>query len=215
MPLRTYLDCVNEVLQFGFNDGPQVNRARVGNWINECQFQVARQVEGPEFQVNYTLPLIPGTYVYAVPADLTRIQDIAYPILSMRLRPVDLQDFDMGNVTNVSGPPATYTLDQSNLFFYPNPNSVDPVIIRYIQQPATLVNDTDVPQLNPNYLHLLVMYAVVRGFEGEDDYEAAQYFATRYKADLADYASDVQWRVVDRPRQVDGTWAGGVSPSNW
>ena len=206
MPLATFVDIQNEVLQFGFNDGPQVNRARVKNWINEAQFQIAREVEGPEFQVNYQLTMVSGTFSYPLPADLARIQDVVYPLLSTRLRPVDIQNFDMAAVAQVSGPPATYTLDQGNLFLFPNPSTADQLTVRYIQVPATLVNDTDVPQLTPNYLHLLVDYAVQRAFEGEDDYEAAQYFGGRYQKDLAAYATDVQWRTVDRPRQVEGTW---------
>lgn len=216
MPLATFVDVVNEVLSFGFNDGPQVNRGRVQNWVNEALFQIAREVEGPEFQANTTLTLIPGTYSYPLPTNFARMQDIAYPAMSTRLRPVDLQDFDMADVSQVSGPPSNYTLDQSNLLIFPNPQAADQLILRYIQIPPVLVNDTDVPALTQNYLHLLVDYAVQRGFEAEDDYEAAQYFGTRYTKDLAAYASDVQWRNVDRPRQVDGTWSyGSVSRSEW
>lgn len=217
MPLATFVDIQNEVLNFGFNDGPQVNRTRVKNWINEAQYRVARQVEGPEFQQNYTITLIPGQYIYPLPSDFLRAQDVAYPNMSTRLRPVDIQDFDMANVGQVSGPPSTYTLDQSNMWLFPNPqNAGDTIILRYIQRPPVLVNDTDVPQLNSDYYQLLVNYAVVKGFEGEDDYEAAQYWTTRFNADLALYQADVQWRHVDRPRQVDGTWSyGSVSRSEW
>jgi hypothetical protein len=216
MPLATFVDVVNETLNFGFNDGPQVNRGRIQNWVNEAQRQIARQIEGPEFQTNLPIVLIPNTYSYALPADFLRVQDIAYPALSTRLRPVDLGDFDMANVAQVAGPPSTYTLDQSNLFLFPNPSAADTLTMRYLARPATLVNDSDVPTLNSDYLHLLVMYAVTRGFEGEDDIEMAQYYMQRYKSDLANYASDVQWRDVDRPRQVDGTWSSGsVSSSAW
>jgi hypothetical protein len=204
--LVTYVDIVNEVLNYGLNDGPQVNRARIQQWVNEGQFQIARQVEGPEFQQNQTIQMISGTYIYALPAGFARVQDLSYPALSYRLAPVDIQDFDMINVANVSGPPSRYALDQGNLLLAPNPNSTDTLMLRYIGIPATLVNDTDIPALNPNYLHLLVNYALFRAFDAEDDYEAKQNFLTQYKNDLADYASDVQWRDVDRPMVVDGCW---------
>lgn len=216
MALTTFVDVVNEVLNFGFNDGPQVNRARVQNWVNEAQTQIARQVEGSEFQSTETITLVPSTYSYALPSDFARMLDVQYPVLNTRLVWVDPQDYDMSNVTQVFGPPATYTLYQSNLLLFPNPTHADDIVLRYMKVPATLVNDSDVPELNSNYLHLLVRYAAIRAFEAEDDYEAAQYFQGVYEKQLDQYASDVQLREVDRPRQIDGTWSfGSVSRSPW
>src|SRR5581483_8476439 len=156
-------------------------------WINEAEFQIAREVEGPEFQQNYTLTLVVGTYVYPLPTNFVRMQDIAYPLMNTRLRPVDIQDFDMSSVSYVTGPPAIYTFDQGNLLLFPNPTSADQLTLRYIKVPSPMVNDSDTPTLAVNYLHLLVDYAVTRAFEAEDDYEAAQYFNARYVSDLAKY----------------------------
>lgn len=211
MPLKTFLDVVNETLNFGFNDGPQVNRARVGMWVNDAQRELARQVEGPEFQQTETITMIPGVYKYALPADFLRVQDIVYELLSTRLRPVDQQQFDVTAPALVSAPPQIYTLYQGQLWLYPGPNSSDPLLIRYFKLPPTLENDTDVPLLNNSYLHLLVDYAVARAYEAEDDIEMAQYWTGKYEKDRDDYASDAQFRSVDRPIQVTGTWGGAGS----
>lgn len=207
--LQTFLDLQNEVLNYGFNDGPQVYRSRIKQWLNEAEFQIARQVEGPEFQQNATIQLVVNQYIYPLPSGFARTQDISYPLMNMRLEPVDIQDFDMTSVTYVSGPPQKYSLDQGNLLLFPNPVTADQLIMRYIAVPTPMVNDTDTPTLTNNYLHLLVGYAIRKAFEAEDDYEAAQYFEAQYIKDLANYASDVQWREIDRPRQVDGTWSSG------
>lgn len=197
----------NEVLNFGFNDGPQVNRGRIKAWINQAQQRIARQVEGPEFQVNYSIPIVAGQQSYALPADFARVQDITSPIYGFRLQGVDIQNFDVVNYSNaVQTTPRQYTLNQQNVMFWPVPAYPDPLLMRYIAVPPTLVNDSDVPVLNPNYLDLLVNYSLNRAFAGEDDYEAAQFFQTQYKSDLQEYASDVQNRSVDRPRIIDGTW---------
>lgn len=206
--MRTFGDVVGEVLNFGFNDGPQVNRGRIEGWVNEAQRQLAREVEAPEFQETETILMVPGTYTYTLPADFLRVQDIAYPLLATRLKPVDQQQFDLTAPSQVAGPPVLYTLYQEQLWLYPAPNSNDTLLMRYMQLPPTLVAEGDVPALNSNYLHLLVDYALVRAFESEDDYEAAQYFQGRYEKDRDAYASDVQDRIVDRPRQVTGTWGG-------
>lgn len=206
MALVTYLDVVNEILSYGFNDGPQVNRQRAENWVNEAQHLIARQVEGPEFQKNVPVQLVVNQYIYALPADFARVQDVIYPAMSTRLEPTDIQDFDVTDVTQVLGPPSRYALDQGNLFLFPNPQAADILTMRYIAVPPTLVNDTDVPVLNPNYLHLLVRYGLIRAFEAEDDYEASQQFQTVWEKQLDAYATDVQWRDADRPRLVAGTW---------
>lgn len=208
--LETYSDVVDEVLNFGFNDGPQVNRERIKKWVNEGQFQIARQVEAPEFQATEVVTLEQGVYQYSLPEDFLRLQDIYYPELVTRLRPIDLQQFDMAAPKKFEGPPETYTIyKQSELWLFPTPNnSTDTLEVRYIRRPTILVADADVPTLNKDYLHLLVGYAKARAFEAEDDLEAAQAHINRYKQDLDSYASDVQWRVADRPRTLDGSWSG-------
>jgi hypothetical protein len=206
--LESYVDVVNEVLNFGFNDGPQVNRKRIERWVNEAQFQIAREVEGSEFQETQVINMIQGTYRYALPEGFLRTQDIYYPFLSTRLRIFDIQDFDMIN-NEVQGPPALYTLYQQELWLFPTPNSNEELRHRYLKRPPQLIAEADIPTLNKDYLHLLVGYAVTRAFEAEDDLEAATAHKTRYKEDLDAYATDVQWRIVDRPRVINGTWAGG------
>lgn len=206
--LPNFLALQNEVLNYGFNDGPQVYRGRIKNWLNEGQHRVARQIEGSEFQVQLALQLVPGIYQYNLPSDFLRLQDVTYPVLATRLRVADLQQFDMTNPL-VSGPPGMYLLYQRQIWLFPNPNQADTLLLHYLQNPPDMVNDTDVPQLNPNYYDLLVTYAVIKAFEAEDDYEAAQYFQGKWQRDLAAYATDVQNQSIDRPRQIDGTWAGG------
>jgi hypothetical protein len=207
--LETYGDIVKEVLEFGFNDGPQVNKARIERWVNEGQFQIARQVDAPEFQETESLKLEKGKFKYALPSEFLRMQDIYYPEIVTRLRPMDLQQFDVVGQGKFEGPPEMYTIYKSELWLFPTPNnSTDLLEVRYIKQPAVLKEEGDKPALNSRYLHLLVGYAVVRAFEAEDDAEQAQAHLGRFTKDLAAYATDVQRRIIDRPRQVDGSWQG-------
>lgn len=211
MPLETFGDLVTETLNFGFNDGPQVNRKRIENWVNEAQFQVAREVEAPEFQETEVLTLKKGTYQYPLPASFLRIQDIYYPEIVTRLRPMDLQQFDIVGKGKFEGPPEMYTLYKEELWLFPTPNnSSDTLEVRYIKNPPALKEEGERPVMNRNYLHVLVQYAVVRAYEAEDDQEMAQAHTNRYQKDLAAYATDVQNRIVDRPRTVDGAWQGST-----
>lgn len=210
--LETFGDVVNETLNFGFADGPQVNRGRIQKWVNEAQFQIARQTEASEFQATETISLVKGTFKYQLPAQFLRVQDVVYPEMRLRLKPVDLQDFDTTTPGVVEGPPAIYTLYGTELWVFPAPNATGETLeLRYIKRPTVLVADGDIPTLNKDYLHLLVEYALGRAFEAEDDPESAQAHIGRYKTDLAAFATDMQYQIVDRPRVVAGTWGGGYS----
>jgi hypothetical protein len=209
--LETYSDVVNEVLNFGFNDGPQVNRERIKKWVNEALQQVAREVDAPEFQTTETITMQQGVYKYPLPTGLSRVQDIYYPELQKRLRPVDQQQFDTTAPKLIEGPPTIYTLYGTELWVFPAPNATgEELELRYFADPATLVADSDIPGMNSSYLHLLVEYALGRAFEAEDDQEAAQAHINRYKSDLAAFATAIQWRIGDRPRVVDGSWSSGA-----
>lgn len=210
MPLSTFGDVISEVLQFGFNDGPQVNRKRIENWINQAQFQIAREVEAPEFQETATVVLTQGVFKYPLPANFLRTQDIYYPNLLLRLKMCDLQQFDQTG--EIFGPPGMYTLYAKELWLFPTPNETgEELEHRYIKNAPVLVNESDVPLLNANYLHLLVDYAVERAYRAEDDLEMAAAHRTLYKEDLDAYATDVQQRFADRPHIISGTWAEGSS----
>jgi hypothetical protein len=209
--LETFGDCVNEVLSFGFNDGPQVNKGRIERWINEAQNQIARQVEAPEFQVTEDMKLKQGAWKYPLPAGFLRMQDIYYPEMLTRLMPIDIQQFDLTAQQKLEGPPICYTIYATELWLFPTPNnSSDELELRFLRRPASLVNEGDKPTLNGDYLHLLVDYALGRAFKAEDDEESAQAHITQYKADLDAYATDVQNRMVDRPRILDGTWGSST-----
>jgi hypothetical protein len=206
--IENFGEVVAEVLNYGFNDGPQVNRKRIEQWVNEGQKMVAREVEAPEFQTTEVLKMIQGTWKYPLPADFLRMQDIYYPELVARLKPLDLQQFDMSAPAKFEGPPEMYTLYANELWLFPTPNSTELLEVRYIKTAPVLKTEAEIPLLDKDYLHLLVDYAAERAFKAEDDIEAAQAHRTRWKEDLDNYATDKQRRDVDRPRTLDGSWTG-------
>jgi hypothetical protein len=202
---------VNEVLNFGFNDGPQVNKGRIEGWINEGQQVIARKVDAPEFEKSKELTLVQNQYKYDLPEDFLRMEVVYSPELVTRLQMIDLQQFDsMGHgeagVARVVAPPMYYTLYGKELWVFPIPPNGEVIELRYIAKPVYMTTATAIPTLNTDYWHLLVKWGIIRAFEAEDDFELASQHMTRFKADLDDYASDVQHRMDDRPLIVDGTW---------
>lgn len=210
---KNFLGMQNEVLNYGFNDGPQVNRERVKAWLNEAQFQIAREVEAPEFQSTQTIVTEAGIFKYPLPELFLRTQDVYFPELLSRLRMVDLQQFDQ--LGNFEAAPNAYTLYGKELWLFPTPNESGLELEhRFIHNPPWMTEDDDVPELNQNYWHLLIRYAVAEAFLAEDDFEAAAQHRQVFERKLDAFASDVQERFVDRPRVIEGTWGmgNGYSP---
>ncbi len=213
--LETFGDVVNEVLNYGLNDGPQVNRNRIEKWVNEGQKVIARKIEAPEFQALESKALTKGTYQYSLPTGFLRMESIYAPALSVRLRPVDQQSFDRNNPV-IEGIPLIYTIRENQLWVFPTPGETsgtgteEGLKLRYYRAPTTLKAEADIPTVNAEYLHILVDYALWRAFGAEDDSEQAQFHEGVYKRTLDEYATDVQRRHVDRPQTVDGTWGSGV-----
>src|ERR1022692_2388087 len=119
--LKNFLGVTDAVLQFGFEDGPMVNRGRIEGWVNEGLFQIAREVEAPEFQEKETYMTQVGVWEYPLPCDFLRTQDVWYPERSIRLKPVDLLQFNMMSPQNVQGIAQTYALYQNLLLIFPSP----------------------------------------------------------------------------------------------
>src|SRR5271154_668058 len=212
--MKTFADCVNETLRYGFTDGPMVNKSRIEEWVNEAQLQVARNVDSMEFQAVEEKTMTVGQYKLSLPTGFIRMASILYPLVAVRLKPVDLQTFDsmmsareaaLNEGTGIEGPPVAYTIFNNELWLFPTPSSADKLELRYYKKPARLTG-VEVPALAEDYLHLLVDYALWRAYRAEDDPEMANAHQQQYEKDLMKYAADVQNIQDDRPFQLSGTW---------
>jgi len=204
--MKTFSDIIQETLRYGFSDGPQVNEARIKDWINEAQRMVATNTVAKEFEAAGTIALTVGKYKYTLPTDFDMIESVFDPESTLRLRPVDLQTFDANNI-EVQGIPTVYTLWAKEIWVYPLPSTAHNLELRYIKEPKTLVAGTDVPDMDPDYLHLLVDYALARAYRSEDDLEAANQHQATFDRDVGKYAAAVQHRIIDKPQQLLGTWS--------
>lgn len=205
--MKTYGEVVAEVLRYGFDDGPQVNKARIEQWVNEAQLQVARHADAaPEFEETEEKAMTVGTYKYAQPSECLALMSIAYPAAERRLKPVDLQTFDTYSVGEINAPPLLYTTFKTEFWLFPIPTSADKLQIRYVKRPPRMTAEANTPVLAEDYLHLLVDYTLARAYRAEDDKEGAAEHQQQYERDLAKYLVDVRHQQDDRPKQLQGTW---------
>ena len=210
---KTFEEVVSETLRYGFTDGPLVNKERIESWVNEAQLQVARNADSMVFQATEEKHMVSGEYRAALPTNFLRMASILYPLVAVRLKPVNLQTFDSmmsakesSQGTGIEGPPVAYTIFKKELWLFPTPQNPDALELRYYVKPARLTG-TETPTLEEDYLHLLVDYAAWRAYRAEDDPEMASTHQQQYEKDLAKYQADVQNLQDDRPQQLQGTWA--------
>lgn len=156
--------------------------------------------------------MVSGEYKAALPSNFLRMASILYPLVAVRLKPVDLQTFDSmmsakeaSQGTGIEGPPVAYTIFNKELWLFPTPQNPDKLELRYYKKPARLTG-TEVPVLEEDYLHLLVDYALWRAYRAEDDPEMANAHEQQWEKDLSKYRADVQNLQDDRPKQLQGTW---------
>src|SRR6266849_2747482 len=136
--MKTFEDVTNEVLRYGFTDGPLVNRSRIEEWVNEAQLQVARNTDSMVFQATEEKAMVRGEYKMALPTNFLRMASILYPLVAVRLKPVDLQTFDSmmsakeaSSGTGIEGPPVAYTIFNKELWLFPTPQNPDKLELRY------------------------------------------------------------------------------------
>lgn len=90
---------------------------------------------------------------------------------------VEYEDFDlvMPNQNNVGNTaPAYWRVFNKEINVYPNTDKVYDLRLKYVKEPAELINDTDVPEVPEAFGELLVLAAYKRALEHNDDYDQAQ-----------------------------------------
>lgn len=209
--MSTLIQLRTDVLLQGFE------QTRLGSVIdaklNEGLQRVARRLLIRFEEVDYAISTVASTATYAIPSDLLRVRSVRDTTTPRQLSVVDVTDMD--SYVASSGRPRIYAIDASNLRFYPTPDAVYSMSLRYWKNPATLVNDTDIPGIPADYHDLLATWAKARLYEYEDDVSMAQYFQAKFTTDLNAAAADLQNQDVeatqvpsmwDADRRASGTW---------
>jgi hypothetical protein len=205
--VSTFLDIQNEVLAYGF-DATQY-RARVKNWINEGQQQIARQLELFDLFTQTTVATVVGTTTYTLPTDFVRLDSVIDAALPNTLEVIPLADAIESNANGAyTGRPLFYAIGPApnSIVLSPVPDAVYTLTLEYYKRPTDLSNDTDVSTLPADYHWLMTTYALQRAYRAEDDVQMAQFYTAEYKAGIQQLGTDRQYLADDSPRIIPGTW---------
>lgn len=136
--------------------------AELNDYLNQAIQFLGTQMEWPF--VTSTATAIQSQELYAVPDDFIALVEAYFDNTKLLI----LERDDMSGVSTSwqedpdGKPRIAYRADQSTIGLYPAPDSVNAgltIQMQYIQIPATLTQDTDVPNLHAAYQICLPFYA--------------------------------------------------------
>jgi hypothetical protein len=179
--------------------------------INQGQEYICAQTDFRELASSETITLVAGQEAYDLPTDyqrnytvlLTNTDGSKTALLSTEKQPFD-------PLAPSSGCPTRYSIQGSQIKFYPVPDTAGTVTLNYYAKPPTLgVNDS--PVIPDQYEYLLVHYALKFCYERENDYNSAAYHWGQFQEGLMKCRGEVQHDTNDysQPRVIgdDGTQA--------
>lgn len=207
---RTFLDIVNEALGDDFD--ATTWRARAQQYVNEAVHRVARRAHIPALEQTQTITTVNGTSTYALDSDAVRILSISNTDDRDPLTEVDISDIDDFDAS--SGKPQAVALSVNQFVFWPTPDGAYNLQVRYLGDPVFSADTDTTTSIGwpDDYADLLVTYARMRLFRGQDDFDAAGQYRGEFEAELLRLKSDLHRQSPRRVRRV-GDRRLGTSPS--
>lgn len=165
-------------------DDTSYDTAIVDRFINDAQRSIFNQYELPFTEKVFAGILPDGGYIFTFPTDyqMTQALKITDPTRNVR----DITDlylpFRQFNraypvpLNNPEGPPTAWTLHGNKLYLNQPTDQAYTLELYYIKKPATLANDTDVPELPSEWEELLVLGAYYRVLERNEDFDLASFY---------------------------------------
>lgn len=197
---RTYKQLQDEVLTYQFAEGKY--RPLVKTWLNDAQRIAVIQSEMRTMRTSAAYTTEVGESALELPSNFSRIYEIRDTSTGIQLVPMDLDEVD--TLPSTRGRPNIYTSDGTHLLVYPTPDGAYTLSLRYWRLPSDMSADTDLPEIPVQYHALLVSYAMWKAYLRENDYTAANVWATEWQGALLKMRGEVQSDMFDGPRQVPG-----------
>lgn len=203
--MATYADLQNEVLRHQLSDTKY--RPFVKEWLNEGLRYIALQADVRTAQAEATYETEVDEPTLDLPDDFARLVSLRNTTDRDPLTRIDLRDYD--DAPSSTGTPVGYVVIGSQINLYPTPDSAYDLSLRYWKMPAVMDESNGEVGLPEAYHHLLVRYCLIRAFQVENDYEAANYWRQEFNDELMRLRSQAQYDTFDGPIITPGTWGEG------
>lgn len=193
----------DELDDHGFTD---TGTARKLSMLNDALYDAAGREVWPHLETSINLTFSGSSPTASnFPANFKRVIDLIHvgtksKIEWERLDVIDAQGYDLTQ----NGTPMLYYMIGNTVNFWPVPTASDVVRMRYNRIPAALTDSTLSAAVDWPVEHhrALVLGALYRLYDLEDDPELAQRFQQHYEQRLAFMAGDVFNRQTDRPDRI-------------
>jgi hypothetical protein len=196
-----------ETLDHGFGTARYQTYAQ--DKCNEAQLEIAKKLDIDELSTIQTISTVAGTGTTGLSSNFLRLQyvfestnDAAQDVLSPLPDGMTLEELDRLR----RGKPSHWLLQGQSILWYPVPDKVYSIVIRYFKVPTTMVADGDLPEIPLELRPAIVSYAVAMCYRREQDLAAYQAFMGEFNRQVLDGAKKQQAGVGAMPTQVPGMW---------
>lgn len=133
---------------FRSTSGMYTETYHMNDLINDAQNQL---VDGARLRGVQSVPIVIGTDTYALPANFKSPGELLYQAVNDNIVSYPLLDI----ASNEFG----YAIENGNIIIKPYPQENRTLTHYYYKYATTLVNDGDIPEIDPQYHDLLNFYA--------------------------------------------------------
>jgi hypothetical protein len=157
--------------QFGDDVQAQITKDDIVRWVNDACLEIVTNNDTAEAFVG-TTPVVAGTRVYNLPADLIRLRSVRVNGFKLRGESYEqLCDVDP-NIETTTGSPVAYWVYGGKINLYPIPNEeLGNLNVLYVKTPATLtITALDaIPDVPIQYHPRIVEYCLGQAAELDDN----------------------------------------------
>lgn len=197
-------EMLSDLGDHGFTDSPTDTKVRV---LQDTIWEIEALRPWPFLEAEVTLDF-DGTSAVAtnLPADLRAVRKAVLLPGGIDLDPTRREDVEefAGGALNTVGAPLSYYFEGEELRFWPVPPSGTQIRLPYLRVSADIDSDTlEGAILIPKRHHrAIVLGALVRLYDMEDDPELADRFQGHYESRLDRMVDDLFRKQYDRPEYV-------------
>lgn len=179
------------LVQRRFGDSGQIfiTETDVIDWINDAQFEIARETKCLSTLVSPAASAL--NTGYALPTALLKIERVTYD--SRPIPYVDLEELDsrLLDVTVVDTPECYYILNEK-IYLYPNASATDSKIVNiyYARIPASIVVNTDALTIPEQFHRDVVTFCLIRSHERNENFKAVETLTAEFQNNLSKRLED-------------------------
>ncbi len=182
-----------------------VSDADIDLFINEAYQEINREADWPFLRAQTTITTVVNQPTYTLPAGVADNSIASVAILSndvnrRQLKPRSRYSTDDSPGPYLIGRAKEYSVWNGVIEFYPTPDAVETINLRYFSEPANLVNNTDSPIFDAKFHSLVAYGASVRVLIREgDDTERRGYYNLQFQNGMEQMKGDY---LSERDRSI-------------